>query len=70
MKYIHEYLEKTDRIVDIGAGPGRYSLYLKNEGYDVTAVEYVRPNIGMLKTKDKDIRVVDASAVDLSMFKD
>ena len=70
IKYIHEYLSPNDRIVDIGAGPGKYSIYLKNEGYDVTAVEYVRPNIGMLKAKDKDIRVVEASAVDLSMFDD
>ena len=70
LNYIHEYIKPGDRIVDIGAGPGKYSLYLKNEGYDVTAVEYVRPNIGMLRAKDKDIKIVEASAVDLSMFKD
>ena len=70
MKYIHEYLEPGDKIVDIGAGPGRYSLQLKSEGYDVTAVELVRPNIGMLKAKDKDIRVIEASATDLSMLDD
>lgn len=69
MKYIHEYLKPNDKIIDIGAGPGRYSLYLKNEGYDVTAVELVRPNIGKLKAKDKQIKVVEASATDLSMFK-
>ena len=70
IRYLEEYLQKGDRIVDIGAGPGRYSLYFKNKGYDVTAVEYVRPNIGMLKAKDKDIRVIEASATDLSMFED
>jgi len=70
IRYLEEYLQKGDRIVDIGAGPGRYSLYFKSKGYDVTAVEYVRPNIGMLKAKDKDIRVVEASATDLSMFED
>jgi len=70
MKYIREYLESGDCIVDIGAGAGRYSLYLKSEGYDVTAVEYVRPNIGKIKAKDKDLTVIEASATDLSMFKD
>ena len=70
IKYIDQYLKKDDRIIDIGAGPGRYSLYYKNKGYDVTAVEYVRPNIGMLKAKDPDIKVIEASATDLSMFKD
>ena len=70
IKYINEYLQENDRIVDIGAGPGRYSIYLKQQGYDVTAVEYVRPNIGMLKAKDPDIKVIEASATDLSMFDD
>ena len=70
MKYIHEYLKPGDKIVDIGAGTGKYSLYLKNEGYDVTAVEYVRPNIGKLKVKDASIRIVEASATDLSMVEE
>lgn len=70
MKYIREYLKPGDKIVDIGAGTGKYSLYLKNEGYDVTAVEYVRPNIGKLKVKDASIRIVEASATDLSMFEE
>lgn len=68
MKYIHEYLEEEDSVVDIGSGPGRYALILKEDGHPVTAVEYVRPNIGMLGAKDKDIRIVEASAVDLPMF--
>ena len=70
MKYIHEYLEDGDSVVDIGSGPGRYALALKEEGHPVTAVEYVRPNIGMLRAKDKDIRIIEASAVDLSMLED
>ncbi|MBR2533161.1 MAG: class I SAM-dependent methyltransferase [Erysipelotrichaceae bacterium] len=70
MKYIHEYLEDSDSIVDIGSGPGRYALALKEEGHSVTAVEYVRPNIGILRAKGKDIRIIEASAVDLPMLKD
>ena len=70
MKYIREYIDKNDRIIDIGAGSGRYCITLKDEGYDVTAVEYVRPNIGKIKAKNKDIKVVEASATDLSVFKD
>lgn len=70
IKYIHKYLQPNDKIVDIGAGSGKYSIYLKNEGYNVTAVEYVRPNIGKIKRNDKDLKVVEASATNLSMFKD
>ena len=70
MKYIHEYLKPNDKIIDIGAGTGKYSIALKNEGYDVTAVEYIRPNIGKLKVNDPSLKVIEASATNLSMFKD
>lgn len=70
MKYIHQYIKKGDKIVDIGAGSGKYSIALKKEGYNVTAIEYVRPNIGKIKAKDKDLKVIEASATDLSIFKD
>ena len=49
MHYIHKYLDQIAeetgknrreiRILDIGAGTGRYSIALAEEGYDVTAVE-------------------------------
>ena len=33
MKYIHDYLKTVDRILDIGAGTGRYSLLLTFQDY-------------------------------------
>ena len=36
------------KVLDIGAGTGRYSVALANDGNDVTAVELVRYNIGIL----------------------
>jgi len=68
--YLNKYLKPGMKIIDIGAGTGKYSIYLKNNGFDVTAVEYLRPNIGKIKVNDPSLKVIEASATDLSMFKD
>lgn len=72
MKYIHEYLddEKQSRIIDIGAGTGRYSVALAQEGYDVTAVELVKYNLGMLKLKGSAVKAYQGNALKLSRFAD
>ena len=63
MHYIRKYLEllekdgenpaakKEIRIADIGAGTGAYSIPLFEEGYDVTAVELVKHNLGVMHQK-------------------
>ena len=75
MKYIHEYLP-TDRskeeikILDIGAGTGRYSVTLANEGYDVTAVELVKYNLGILKSKGSTVKAMQGNALNLKKLAD
>lgn len=51
MKYIHEYLSPDMKILDIGAGGGRYSLELASEGYNVTAVEMLQAKLNELNSK-------------------
>ncbi|MDW8802500.1 methyltransferase domain-containing protein [Clostridium sp. A1-XYC3] len=70
MKYIHEYLgnNKKAKILDVGAGTGRYSVQLANEGYDVTAVELVKHNLGILKSKGSTAKAFQGTALDLSRF--
>ena len=70
LHFIRRYLRENDRIIDIGAGRGRYAFALRDEGYDVTAVEYVRPNIGVIRARDPGLKLVEADATDLSMFAD
>lgn len=72
MKYIHDYLNTMEnpKILDIGAGTGRYSVALANEGYDVTAVELCKPNLGVLKAKKSSVKAYQGNATDLSRFKD
>lgn len=72
MKYIHKYLDtiQNPKILDVGAGTGRYSVELANEGYDVTAVELVKSNLGVLKAKKSSVKAYQGNALDLSRFKD
>lgn len=72
MKYIHKYLETMTqpKILDIGAGTGRYSVALANEGYDVTAVELVKYNLGILKSKKSSVKAIQGTALNLSKFAD
>lgn len=72
-KYIEKYLQKDSRILEVGAGTGRYSLYYADAGYEVNAIEYVPTNIEVLKSKiKKDMRIVaeQGDALDLSRFED
>lgn len=72
MKYIHEYLKgmHKPRIIEIGAGTGRYSVRLADEGYDVTAVELVKYNLGILKSKKSSVKAYHGNALHLSRFAD
>lgn len=80
MKYIHKYLDEIAaqsgkapeeiKIMDIGAGTGRYSVALSQEGYDVTAVELVRHNLGLLKAKKSNVKAYQGNAMKLSRFED
>lgn len=72
MKYIHEYLENKEnaKILDVGAGTGRYSVKLANEGYDVTAIELVKHNLGVLKSKGSTVKAMQGTALDLSRFEE
>ncbi len=72
IKYILDILKKLDnpKIIDVGAGTGKYSIYLNNLGYDVTAVELVKHNLMTLKSKNKNIKSYLGNATNLSKFSD
>lgn len=72
MKYIHKYLKpiKNPTILDVGAGCGRYSITLADEGYDVTAIELVKHNLRVIENKSKKVKAYQGNAIDLSRFQD
>ncbi len=55
MHYIKKYLKKNSKILEIGAGTGRYSIALAQMGYDVTAVELVQSNLDVLQNNAKGL---------------
>lgn len=71
MRYIEKYLKSGDRILEIGAGTGRYSHALARRGYTVDAVELVEHNIDIFRKntlENENISVVQGNALDLSAF--
>ena len=75
MKYIHECIDgiAAPRILEVGAGTGRYSVTLAKAGYDVTAVELITHNLELLKAKldvSETITAVQGNALDLSFLPD
>ncbi len=81
MTYIHKYLKelgrqkglRQPRILEVGAGTGRYSLALAREGYPVNAIELTEYNLGILRskiTKQTEITAEQGNALDLSRFED
>ena len=73
MNYIHKYADKCSKVLEVGAGTGRYSIALAKEGMDVTSVELVEKNLNILQEHSKDIENIQSfqgDATDLSRFDD
>ena len=69
--YIEKYLQEGDKILDIGAGAGEYSLYFARKGYKVSALELADANIAAFRKKltpEDHIDLVQGNALDLSRY--
>ena len=72
-KYIDKYIKPGDKILEVGAGTGRYSLHYASKGYEVEAVELTKSNIEEFKKnidENMNVSVHEGNALDLSMYKD
>lgn len=66
LHYLDKLIDKDFRILDIGAGTGRYAFHFANKGCNVTALDITPKHVSIMKEKSKekcikmDIRVGDA----------
>ena len=58
------------KILDVGAGTGRYSVALSREGFDVTAVELVKHNLEILQSKHENVKAWQGDARNLHFLAD
>ena len=70
-KFIEKYLKKDDRILEVGAGTGRYTIHYAQKGYKVDAVELVEKNLNILKSKitnDLTVNAIQGNCMNLDMY--
>lgn len=68
VRYVERYLRPGMRLLEIGAGTGRYAHHFARQGYAVDAVELVERNIEVFRAHTQPgerIRVWQGSATDL-----
>lgn len=73
MRYIEKYLNHGAKILEIGAGTGRYSHTLAKRGYSVDAVELLDHNIHIFEShteRDEPVTITQGNATDLSFIED
>ena len=71
--FVEKYLKHGMKLLEVGAGTGRYSHYFARKGYEVHAVELVGKNIEVFNEKTvpgENITIVQGDAVNLHMLKD
>ena len=73
MHYIEKYLHRGAKVLEIGAGTGRYSHAIAQKSYHVDAVELVEHNIEIFKKNTacgEKVTVKQGNALDLSYIPD
>lgn len=73
VRYVEKYLMPDMKIIEIGAGTGKYSHYFAQNGYHVDAIELIEHNIEIFKQltqENEPITVTQGNALDLSHIVD
>lgn len=54
---MNRYIQPGQRVLDIGGGPGRYSIYCAQKGCDVTLIDLSEGNIALAEEKAREYGV-------------
>ena len=46
-RFMDRYIKPNDKVLDLGGGPGKYSLYLSERGCDVTLADLSQKNVDL-----------------------
>jgi len=72
MRFLRRYVKPGDRVLDVGGGPGRYSIALAELGCEVTLLDLSPENVRLAKEKAAAqgvaLRAMTADARDLSLL--
>lgn len=75
LRAMREFILPDSRILDIGGGPGRYTIELTGDGHRVTLLDLSSANVDLarLKADEAGVQVagfIHGNALDLAMFED
>ena len=74
IRMMDRYIQPEDTILDIGGGPGHYSIHYARKGHSVVLVDLSDENVRFAKKKARQYGVtmtaVQGNALDLSRFPD
>jgi SAM-dependent methyltransferase len=69
-RMLEGYVRPGDRVLDAGAGPGRFTLELLRLGAHVTALDISSGQLELLQARVPDIEAIVGDITDLSRFPD
>ena len=70
VRMLEGYVRPGDRVLDAGAGPGRFTLELLRLGAHVTALDISPGQLELLRARVPDVETVLGDITDLSRFPD
>ncbi len=68
VEMLERYVRPGDRVLDAGAGPGRFTLELLRLGAEVTALDISPGQLELLRARVPDVEAVVGDITDLSRF--